>query len=537
VISEKRGEMSNHLNVFDSYSQGGFRNIEREKVLENNVTRALIVTLHNSPPAAKYLLNRLFNIEFSDEFVYDLQKKLVISSDEAGVVKKWRRGLVLAIAPQKDEPRQDALLDNLEKKVAETAIKEKQKLQKLLGEFQQGEEGNSNRVRDIAKLLQSTPEIINNLNSSDLRYLYDLSGGSIPDAIIIAPRQHTAILVESKINGAIIGTQISRHVSVNFVGGLQPKYVIYGQQKPVVGEREVLVCICTWSDISSLLVSFQKDYESQNGPKAFLVGQFLEYLEDNNMGELKFKQQDFLDWERFDWNSDESWEHRHKMLLRLHNLGLTLAEDFGDKHWVNDQVPIRNYIGVNIVHNKYKERKPYEVPHWSLAIQQHGAEDRCLRLFIQCEGTKLTSSLLKNRDALEIGMTQALLDIGHPGISLRIEEKIFLAPGGKGRKENIWSQYFAFPLELSEKEYVKKVVSQALQAMVVLHDPERRRERLQKMFEAGSSRGKAIVGVLQLNFHLNWLELEKLDTKVYDKLKNVMEKVKPYYEVLLKYAD
>lgn len=284
--------MSAYLNIFHSYSQGEFGDLEKEKILENNVTRALIVTLKNAPVASQYLLDKLFGIEFSEEMVYELQTTLDTLSDEDELPEKWRNRFVLAIEPQKGKVRQHELPDILIRKVAESLNVEagRAKLQKLINELineaanslQQEEKAaeHEHRINDIANLLQLSPDSLRDLDSSDLRYLYDLTRRSLPDAIIMDKKQGTVILVESKINGNLINTQIRRHISNNFGHDLFPRYAIYSEEELTAGKDEVCTCVCSWRDIYSLLNSFCNDCGCQSEPVGdFLVRQFLEYLE------------------------------------------------------------------------------------------------------------------------------------------------------------------------------------------------------------------------------------------------------------------
>jgi hypothetical protein len=555
--------MDRHLNVFHSYSQGELGNIEREKLLENNVTRAFVITLRSSPSAGKWLLNKVFGIETSGEFGYELQAMVGKPSEEPSSPEKWRRRFVLGITREKEEPRHReipaSIVDRVSKisekpkkseEISQEQTRRKLRLQRLLNdrvseldsenESQERKEKDSAKSKEIAELLEVPAKDVENLDSSDLRYLYDLTGGSKPDAIIIDKQKKYAVLVESKIHGPIVDAQIMRHIQRNFDTSLLPRYYFYGKQESALSEGKVPVCICTWRDIYSLFKEFRGEPECKSDPKLnFMVEQFLEFLEGNNMGEIKFKQKDFLDWED-EWGSDPARDRAHNLLDRVKILGNTLAQHIGE-HRVNPMKISHNYIGVNIVHSRYSPEnfKPVEVPHWSLIIQQHGAENRCVRLFIQCESKKLTTLLLKNKEELQNDIADALVGVaGHLGVSLRVEEKLFIAPGGKREKENLWNQYFVFPLEFCRtKEDIEKMVSQALQAMAILQGAERRKLIMQAIGKTPGSPGKAIIGVLQLNYQLNWLELEKLGAKIWDdKLKSVVDLLKPYYAVLLKHA-
>lgn len=119
----------------------------------------------------------------------------------------------------------------------------------------------------------------------------------------------------------------------------------------------------------------------------------------------------------------------------------------------------------------------------------------------------------------------------------RAHRKAIFSAWGPWEKENLYDQFFVYPLEsCKSQDDINKAVETAFAAMEFLCDPSRRKEKLKSMPE-DLPKSITIIGVLQLNFHLNWLELEKLGTGVSDKLIDVMLKLKPYYEVLLKYVE
>jgi hypothetical protein len=196
-----------------------------------------------------------------------------------------------------------------------------------------------------------------------------------------------------------------------------------------------------------------------------------------------------------------------------------------------------DYLGVNIVGSKGDQRKlmPVEIPHWSLALQQYGAEGHSLRLFIQCESKELVKGLVDQRHDLEPKLVTALSDLkGKTNIVLRTQEKLHLMYGGKAEVQPVWHVYFSAPLELCyDNDDVERAIKQAFDSIAHLLDPHVRAGRIQKLPEKMTSvKGKTVTGVLQLNYHVNWLELERLGIDILDNLKDVVNWFKPYYNVL-----
>ena len=88
-----------HLNLFQSYSQGKPADLVRGKPLENNVTRALIITLMKSQPiVAESFLRTLLGIDSKDPLEYDLQD-LKNPHIRDVLEKKGTKRILLGIAP------------------------------------------------------------------------------------------------------------------------------------------------------------------------------------------------------------------------------------------------------------------------------------------------------------------------------------------------------------------------------------------------------------------------------------------------------
>ncbi|MBI4331148.1 MAG: hypothetical protein HY673_07705 [Chloroflexi bacterium] len=511
--------MDKHLNVFHAYAHGKVGDAYGEKLLEDNVTRALITTLHNSPPISKFLIEKVLGITLTGECKHTLQQKLPIPAS-------WQKKFILCIAPDKHPPSNEAT-NSVERLVAdkiEGFLKdkaEKERLQALLRQcVEKGEDGkpkSSHAVSDLARFLNADEAEIKGLDEPTLRYLFELTLGSRPDAAMIDEKSKFAVLVESKIHGGIVGAQIIRHIKEKFGGVYVPKYCVYPDPIPTPTAEEIVVQICTWSDIFSLCKAAPAEADAK---VTFLKTQFLEYLEVNNMGEIRFTQQDFLDWEK-EWKENRAKEVTGVLKERVGNLAETLAGRIG-KHRVIPMNAGQNALGCNIVSDKYPKGqfKPIDVPHFSLHIQQ---ASRGLRLYVQCEGSKPVGKILSAEHSVITGqLADAVIGLGQ-GFVFRVERKLFVMPGGFGKFETQWDVYWQMPLDMVRDENAPFVVEQAFQAIYAI-------KALPKPAKGN------FFPVLVLTCHLDWQKLESLGVGLEEELMKIYEKLEPYYTVLTKYV-
>jgi hypothetical protein len=530
-----------HFNVFYSYAQGGFDDLAAERTLEDNLTRAVIVTLESSSSLTGAFLQEFLALETPETYDYKLQP------GDADTDRKRLRPYVLAIGRRKDTPAQQEISDatisfmdglrsadkkaersRLQNTLQQTAVK--------LGNTDISEDA---AIRDLKKLLhelgapEGTLESFQQLTQATAKYLFDLTKGSRPDATIQG--KGFIVAIESKLAGSVTFPQIHRHVRehLGHTGELRFFEFQHGQEPDLPTRNQVPVILCSWRDVHSFFRSACLDPKVQQNPQAaFLANHLCNYLEVLGMGELSFSTDDFLRWESA-YDRDREWIR--SLLGRVEGMAERLADHLAEGHWVKRQAISPHYLGVNIVHGRYRNKQqPVQVPHWSLAIQQLGGGNRHLRLFVQCEGTQLVKGLLQRRDDLAPKLVDSLCrTVGTADVVLRIEEKLFLAPGGKGTKANIWTDYLSFPLELCrDKEDVERVVQQALDAMRQLFRP----THVAKLAALPGTPGKAVVPVLQANFQMNWLELENQGVDIADKLAATMDLLRPYYNTLLEFA-
>ena len=234
--------MDRHLNIFHAYRQGGFEDADRERVLEDNVTRALIITLRSCDLLTQKFIEEFTGIDAQGPYEHDLQSRLEPGEEDAERRSQLRGKCLIVVAGHPDEP-----------------------------EIVQGSDA-------------------------------EMLGGSRPDAWIRSDR--ITVLFENKLRGNIEDAQIRRHVRVNFGEGLEPVYP--SRRNHAATERnQVPVVLLSWHDVYNFLSRFSDEQLCSQGSEShFIVCRFLEYLEVIGMGPVKFSQDDFLTWERYT-NMDE----------------------------------------------------------------------------------------------------------------------------------------------------------------------------------------------------------------------------------------
>ena len=520
-----------HLNIFHAYRHGSTADAGHEVALEDNVTRALIITLESSE-----LLTRDFLDEFAGvkprkgvKFEYGLQGTPTNESEDGedgGPQSDLMQ--VLAIAPRPDAPKAvqvpQEVLDAIEK--LELSLRR---------DFRRRVDRLATRVKDesldvvaVAAELRVLPELSNSevdaaaLANTDLpSYLLGLLSGSRPDAWVSGTGFN--VLFENKLYGGITGEQIRRHIREGFGDGLEPVY--FSRKKPdAVEVNQVPVSVWSWRDVYGFFKQVRDDASRRSigvVPR-FIVGQLLDYLEVIGMGEVKFSWSDFR-------TPDGELGMLHS---RIEALGDELAKDLGN-HWLDKQKRDGRYVGVNFIHTDFKGKKQYEVPHWSFAW-----DNGTLVLFITCEGKNIAQRLVRQRAWLEPTMTDALWNVqphGLPGLTLRVTEKLTFLAGGKGMNAPIRNQFASFPLELCQsKEALGWAVGQAFDSVAYLLNSDLTKEKVQTAKAVHKDiTSTSITGVLSLNYEWNWLELENEGTEIIERVKDVANQLTPSYQAIL----
>jgi hypothetical protein len=329
--------------------------------------------------------------------------------------------------------------------------------------------------------------------------------GSTPDGWVFG--EQWAIAIEVKAGGA----ELSKQQLDSYQQHLQR----------VAPNAQVLRCHRSWRlHIASILENLYSD-QSLSDVGRFLTNELREYLEVQGLGTASFTRQDFLDWDK----------NISVLKSRIGTLGRILADKLGN-HQSTLQHVHPDYIGVNLIHNDFEGKSNYEVPHWSLGLAPY---ERRLRLFVQCEKRELAERLAANSDKLESQLTEALLPIKHdPRFQLRVEDKWFVMRAGRNERAPLYQTYFSDSLgNCQEDKTVQDAVRNALSAIKTINAS---RQRILSVNCLERYKRRTLIGVLQLDFSLNWFELEDLGDGVEDELRAAASKMQQYYEVLRPYG-
>ena len=326
--------MEKHLNLFYSYNQGNLSSSERTKQLEDNLTRALIVTLRNleHPSQIKFLkLLLLKNIVHSKSFVYDLQNtnKYKAKSDTTKflvVLQRDKSNFNL-----KDFQRLDtSFLEN------KTDIEKK--------------EIGSDIRKHIATESQEDFQINDtNFNFSELNSLLQFFYGNRPDAWIIGEKE--VVLFETKIGyNSASKYQIYRHITGKSGLNLNP-------QKLKSDSANLSIINITWEEIGKIF----QGLKSENSQKElFLINQFLEYI---SMTGQKLNL-DYLIKGEF-----ESELHREQFSLFLNQFDKKLAEkELSFKRHHRTKAGLWEPYGIKLSANEISKNPHYTIGFWDSGI-------------------------------------------------------------------------------------------------------------------------------------------------------------------------
>ena len=508
-----------HLNIFHAYRHGSTTDAEHEIALEDNVTRALIITLRTSDSD---LLTERFLSEFTGlgtqpPYEHDLQAS-----------PKTARGrclVVIAGRPRIPEslPVPDAVIKKFQAQFKDNPRRLSNALSRLCTRVKEESLDGEVIQRELIQLLGLSDADGGKAALADTSqpfYLLRLTSGSRPDAWI-ASRDGRAFVFENKLYSEISDDQIRRHIRESFGEGLDPCYFLRSWGR--VQRNRIPVVLWSWRDVYRFFSRFVDESQSAISLKAgYVVNQFLEYLEVIGMSEVKFN------WDDVQTPDNELW----MVHSRVEELGRELKESLGTYQMARQNRSGR-YLGVNLFHDDFVGKKPYEVPHWSLAW-----EDGRLLLFITCEGKELVKKLVRRRDWLEAKITNALLkaQANHPlGLTLNVSEKLNFLAGGKSKNASVRSGFATFPLELYQsKESLALVVGQAFDSMNYLLYSDATKDKVVDAKTVNPNRpSTSITGVLSLNYGWNWLTLQKEGVRITDRVKEVAEKLSAYHNALV----
>ncbi len=514
--------MDKHLNIFYAYRHGNYRDTERERILEDNVTRALMIVLKSSCVLTREFLMKFAGIDTCGPYEYDLQSKL--ESTDSGV-KDSRRvpGKRLIVIARKAEcPGGPQLSEDALKQFESISSRRLQNdLLNLCDRIQSQDLGSEAIGRRLKRLLGRKCIDLGDahLGNVDLpRYLYDLTFGSRPDASITSVK--TNVLFENKLHGGVTDVQVQRHLRENFGEEFQPKYLVrsssVGNGKP----NQIPVLLWTWTDVYEFFSRALDNTNLAGNPVSrFLTRQKLDYLAENNLGPVHFTQDDFAAWAS--GGNDRIEEELHE---RIKDLGEALAKALG-KHKMVSQKRIQDYIGINILADEFAHESVEQVPHWSLAL----TSKKGLTLYIQCESKPLVGTLLKKRERLERSLVEKLCAMSDlSGLTLSVKKRLFKLPG--------LSEYFCYSEIILEQcraeSEIQAEVQRVFDALEYLHSPKAKTKVLEE-------RKNDTVPVTSVNgthgFSYDWdaSTLEKEGTAIMDRVIETAKKMRPYYDAIM----
>jgi hypothetical protein len=382
--------MDKHLNMFYSYSQGGLESADEERVLEDNVTRALIDTLKHSEHSltAGFLSSILRYDTKRKAFDYELQN--IDDSDSLDLVQGAANKFVLGISPSGNEPRDSSstqsledLVNRLEAFVKEQIDPDNETAKRPLRELRQSIRGIIEQVRkkredgsfdselnDLNHVMTHTLsekalggdwhlDITDSDLPDQLSFIYECLLGSRPDGWIWESGPDTtsdhksefAVLIENKIYGELNAIQLRRHIRRRT--GLDSN------------KENVKIIPTSWKAIASFFAS----YKTEHQPTAFLVEQFKEYLSMTNIIlDLSFLTDKDGGYERQIAREQfpkllEEWDKKI-FAMKIHP-DLRRAHRPLDYLW--------DYYGIKQLNIKNKKDEAQQDPHYSVYFGETGA--------------------------------------------------------------------------------------------------------------------------------------------------------------------
>ena len=518
--------MDKHLNTFHAYRHGSSRDSERESVLEDNVTRALMIVLKSSSVLTREFLTKFACIDSRGPYEYDLQSKLqdVKSGDKNSQRIFGKRLIVIDKRAERPSPMEmdDGMLNDFESRLKDD--RSRKRLQNNLLRLCNSIRGGSLEGQEIERRLKIAIGIEEeNTNDLDLgnpdlpAYLYGLTLGSRPDASIATDK--VEVLFENKLYGGVPDVQVRRHLRESFGEEYQPEYLVRPSPMCTGNGNQIPVLIWSWNDAFDFFGRALNDEDIHLDPVSqFLESELLEYLAKGNFGPVKFTGDDFADW-KLDANGDS------KIALhdRIRELGEALADELGE-HRMISQNRTHGYLGINILSDEYQCESAVQVPHYSLAL----VRDKGLDLFITCESKPLSEKLLKNREELERSLADVLWEMGDLSkLTLKTTKRLFKLPGA--------SDYFDHSEVNLDKCVTKSGVSASVRKIFddleYLRSPETKAKALKER-KNDKPEVKTVHGTHGFSYIWDVMTLEKWGTAIVEQVINRARRMRPYYEVI-----
>lgn len=518
--------MDRHLNVFNAYRHGNNRDTERERVLEDNVTRALMVTLQSSRSLTREFLRKFACIDSSGAYKYDLQSRLQGGDGNAKDRERISGKRLIVIAKGSEYPNSLRVSRQVREAFHRCLENSHKRLQKALSDLCddiRNKDIGPRRIESRLKRLLGIDDMDSDgydLGNARLaKHLYELTLGSRPDASITS--RQVSVLFENKLDSDVSEVQIQRHLRESFGEGFQPEYPQYQPATAMRGKpKRVPVLLWTWSDVYEFFRSaLDNKYLARNPVSRFLIKQKLDYLEGHNLGPVHFTYGDFDAWESVD--NDRITGELHE---RIKDLGKTLAVELGN-HQMFPQKKTRDYLGINILPDEFAHEQPLQVPHWSLALKG----EKQLTLYVQCESKPLVRKLLKKRELLECSLVDRLCAIGDlSSLTLSVTKRLF-----KRRGLSEYCGYREIDLRQSvAKSEIQAAVRRVFDDMKYL-DSAKAKDRIFKERENDAVPVRSINGTFGFSYIWDIGTLEEEGTSIVDRVVEVAERMRPYYEELL----
>ncbi len=223
-----------HLNPFYAYEGGSLEDSTHAAVLENNVTRALVITIEQTPGLGGRLVRFLvsrdraraglhLNARLDEKPIVDLQSGT--SRNARDLVRQCKTRFILGISQQGTVPDQGSASDAIpgsvmgaiERVGSESTPHLKDAILSLVDDLQArdtvSDDFRGEVFSRLGEILGMDSDVASHhwVTPEALSYLADSLGGSRPDAWVIFPRSGVGVVLESKVRTELYDAQLRRH--------------------------------------------------------------------------------------------------------------------------------------------------------------------------------------------------------------------------------------------------------------------------------------------------------------------------------------
>ncbi|MBL7003629.1 MAG: hypothetical protein ISR69_06355 [Gammaproteobacteria bacterium] len=357
--------MDIHFNIFQAYHGGNLNSPDEINRLEDNFTRAFLITLQkikeNCSDEFKKIVNTLIGQKVNDSCAFDLQN--LNDKNTLRKLQKSNNKIFLSIARNKHD------ID------VESIKKEYSKVGKILDNL--NDENKKKALKNEIKQAQKKNQDLEfegfNIKADELSFFYSLLHECRPDGWIyegIESNNPMAVLIESKVgNNKLTNAQIIRHLLNE--NGFNIKDI------PNKVNDQMFICK-TWDDIYRCLSNYENEFlQNEKGVICIeIIKEFKEYLEMS--GEV-------LSLKLANENSNDQDILRKQLRLFLEKLDIEVEKEFSGDLKRGD----RNLDGNWDFYGKLNGTEISQNPHFSIYM------------FEEELGCVLTSSKGKTKRVLE----------------------------------------------------------------------------------------------------------------------------------------